>query len=375
MREWVSPDGRMRLIHGDCMDLMATLPDSSINAIITDPPYFKVVDDTWDHAWDSRKEFLQWLAGIADEWKRVLISNGSLWCFAYPDVSAHIEVMLSERFNVLNEIVWKKNTGRWQKACKEDQRSYFPQTERIVFAEHYGADNWAKGETGYVAKCDELRGFVFEPLRAYLAGERDRSGWTTRRVAEAFQKRTGSRTVTGMAGHWFEQVQWTLPTQANYEWLRELFNRNGREYLRKEYEELRKEYEELRKEYEELRKEYEELRRPFDCSQYKYTTDVWEYSAEPADANGRHPCQKPLALMGQIVGSSTRRDDLILDCFVGSGSTAVAAYQAGRRFIGAELDADYFNAAVARIEKAMQQPQFEFTRAQPKPRATEQDLL
>jgi adenine-specific DNA-methyltransferase len=349
VREWVSTDGRMRLINGDCCDLMATLPDSSINAIITDPPYFKVVDEAWDHDWDSRKAFLSWLAGIADQWRRVLVSNGSLWCFAYPDMSAHIEVMLSERFNILNEIVWKKTTGHWQKACKEDQRRYFPQTERIIFAEHYWADNCEKGETGYVTKCDELRGFVFEPLRAYLAGEWKRAG-LKRSYAE---KATG----TQMAGHWFSQVQWALPTAEHYATLQQVANANGGEFLRKEYEELRKEYEELRK-------EYEELRRPFDCSPFRYTTDVWEYSTEPAGANWRHPCQKPLALMGQIVGSSTRRNDLVLDCFVGSGSTVIAAYQAGCRFVGAEKDEQHFDSAVARIEKAMQQQTLPFDKPQ-----------
>ena len=43
------------------------------------------------------------------------------------------------------------------------------------------------------------------PIRAYLAAERDRAGFTTRRVAEAFQVKSSSRTVTGMAGHWFEE--------------------------------------------------------------------------------------------------------------------------------------------------------------------------
>jgi site-specific DNA-methyltransferase (adenine-specific) len=56
---------------------------------------------------------------------------------------------------------------------------------------------------------------------------------------------------------------------------------------------------------------------------------------------GRHPTQKPEALLERIVLASTHEGDLILDPFCGSGTTGVAALRHGRRFIGIDMDKDY----------------------------------
>lgn len=56
---------------------------------------------------------------------------------------------------------------------------------------------------------------------------------------------------------------------------------------------------------------------------------------------GRHPTQKPEALLERIVLASTNEGDLILDPFCGSGTTGVAALRHGRRFIGIDMDKDY----------------------------------
>jgi site-specific DNA-methyltransferase (adenine-specific) len=201
----------------------------------------------------------------------------------------------------------------------------------------------AKGEAGYAAKCDELRGFIFEPLRAYLAGERDRAGFTTRKVAEAFQKKSGSRTVTGMAGHWLERVQWTLPTAENYQWLRDLF---GPGFLAREYEDLRREYEDLRR-------EYEDLRRPFNVTADVPYTDVWDKFPTVGRRPGKHPCQKPDAMMEHIVSASSRPGAGVLDPFMGSGATGLAAIKLGRRFIGMEMDPAYFKGASEKLTAAV----------------------
>jgi adenine-specific DNA-methyltransferase len=346
---------------GDCLEVMRQMDANSVDAIVTDPPYFKVKGEAWDRQWDKPAQFLAWLDQIAEQWQRVLRPNGSVYCFASPKMAARVECLIGQRFNVLNRITWQKDAGWAKRQCKEEQRTFFPASEAIVFAEHFGADNIAKGEAGYVAKCDELRGFVFEPLRAYLAGERDRAGLTTRAVAEEFQKKTGSRTVTGMAGHWFERVQWTLPTQANYEWLRELFHLRGnweentREgFLRREYEYLRREYEDLRREYEDLRREYEDLRRPFSVTADVPYTDVWTFPTVQ-HYKGKHPCEKPLAMMEHIIRASTKPGSVVLDCFAGSGATGAACLNLGRDFIGIEKDAEY--AALARRRIATLQPE------------------
>ena len=67
---------------------------------------------------------------------------------------------------------------------------------------------------------------------------------------------------------------------------------------------------------------------------------------------GLHPTQKPVALMEYLIRTYTNPGETVLDFTMGSGTTGVAAANTGRRFIGIELDADYFNAASTRIQKA-----------------------
>jgi hypothetical protein len=66
----------------------------------------------------------------------------------------------------------------------------------------------------------------------------------------------------------------------------------------------------------------------------------------------RHPTEKPVPLMAELVESSSRRGELVLDPFAGSGSTLVAALLAGRRAYGIELDQRYAELAVQRVRAA-----------------------
>ncbi len=69
-----------------------------------------------------------------------------------------------------------------------------------------------------------------------------------------------------------------------------------------------------------------------------------------------HPTEKPAQLCEFYIRNSTALGDLVLDPFVGSGTTAVAALRSGRRFIGAELDPKWFDVACRRAEAALRQP-------------------
>jgi site-specific DNA-methyltransferase (adenine-specific) len=330
-----------------------------VDAVVTDPPYYKVKNEAWDRQWDSVGSFLLFVRELCVQWHRLLRPNGSLYCFASPRMAARVECAIGERFNVLHSLVWNKGDlpgGKHKSACKESLRSFFPASERIIFAEHYGADNIAKGEAGYGAKCDELRGFVFEPLRAYLDGERKRANIDKAdcNVACGFSHSAG-----GMASrHYFSRSQWCLPTAEHYAALRDLFNAkcngSGPQYLRREYEDLRREYEDLRREYEDLRREYEDLRRPFRVTADVPYTDVWDFPTVQA-YDGKHPCEKPLAMMEHMVNASTRQDGVVLDPFMGSGTTGVACIRTGRRFIGIEIDPGYYQIAKRRIEAELAQ--------------------
>lgn len=66
----------------------------------------------------------------------------------------------------------------------------------------------------------------------------------------------------------------------------------------------------------------------------------------------RHPTEKPVGLMAELVESSSVRGDLVVDPFAGVGSTLVAAILTGRRAYGVELDPTYAHRAVARVRAA-----------------------
>ena len=79
------------------------------------------------------------------------------------------------------------------------------------------------------------------------------------------------------------------------------------------------------------------------------TTDVWEIGAESATRVG-HPAPFPVELPRRLIDLYTYEGDLVLDPFMGSGSTAVAAIRRGRHFVGFDTDPAYVERAVARIE-------------------------
>jgi adenine-specific DNA-methyltransferase len=348
----VFDDGQVTLYCGDAMQLVPQLEPASVQLILIDPPYWKTKLDylgeklTWDRQWKTKEAYLDWLRALAKEWQRVLAPNGSLYVFASPQLAAWVEVTLSETFHILNHLVWRKHdgsgagTGGHSKVCKEDLMSYFPQSERILFAEQYGSDTDALGTSGYAAQCSDLHRKVFAPIGRYIQQERERAALTRDQVdvGLGYVRTKNPERGTELCRRWEEGS--SLPTKETYERLRVFLNTHGRQeysYLRQEYEDLRQEYEDLRQEYSYLRQEYEDLRRPFTVTKDVPYTDVFEYKTVPYEP-GKHPCSKPVPMLRDLINASSRPNDLILDCFAGSGATLEAARQCGRRALGIELD-------------------------------------
>ncbi|MBA8779834.1 site-specific DNA-methyltransferase [Staphylococcus schleiferi subsp. coagulans] len=90
----------------------------------------------------------------------------------------------------------------------------------------------------------------------------------------------------------------------------------------------------------------------------KQMKDVWTGPLTPKSEKkfGKHPTQKPLYLLERIIEASTQKGDLILDPFLGSGTTAVAAKKLQRKFIGIELEEDFINIAKKRVENTNEEP-------------------
>jgi site-specific DNA-methyltransferase (adenine-specific) len=83
------------------------------------------------------------------------------------------------------------------------------------------------------------------------------------------------------------------------------------------------------------------------------TTDLWEIAPESA-SRVHHPAPFPVELPQRLIDLYTYRGDLVLDPFMGSGTTAVAALRTGRHFVGFDTDAGYVAAALDRVEAERQ---------------------
>ncbi|MDU3191857.1 site-specific DNA-methyltransferase [Veillonella parvula] len=159
------------LINADCLEFIRSLPENSVDLIVTDPPYFKVKPEGWDNQWKGDDDYLKWLDQCLAQFWRVLKPAGSLYLFCGHRLASDIEIMMRERFSVLNHIIWAKPSGRWNGCNKESLRAYFPATERILFAEHYQGPYRPK-DAGYAVKGSALKQHVMAPLISYFRDAR-----------------------------------------------------------------------------------------------------------------------------------------------------------------------------------------------------------
>ena len=87
----------------------------------------------------------------------------------------------------------------------------------------------------------------------------------------------------------------------------------------------------------------------------RYRTNVWQYAgvnalgADRDDALAMHPTVKPVALVADAIRDCSRRGDIVLDAFGGSGTTLIAAERAGRRGYAMEIDPLYVDVALKRF--------------------------
>jgi DNA modification methylase len=344
--------GHCELWCGMAEEVLPTLPDASAQLILVDPPYYNVKNDylgekiTWDRQWPDREAYLAWLRQLAKEWQRVLAPNGSLYCFASPQLSAYVEVMLGELFAVLQRITWRKPrfATKAEMFDKDSMRRFFPSSEDIIFAEqHSEAD--ARNSSAYEQAERALKKRLFgDPIQAAM----QRAGVTRRELATLFPSVTGG--MTGCVSNWL--LGDNIPTHAQYTaiwaYLSERQGTGGT--APQPYATVHVEYDDRRHGYDDLRQEFERLRRYFHVTPDVPYTNVWDFYTVPT-GKGKHPCEKPLGLLRHIINVSSRPGDLVLDCCMGSGSTLEAAYQCGRRAIGIDQDRHWWTLAQSRLSQ------------------------
>lgn len=310
-----------RIICADCLDILRQLPDKCVDLVLTDPPYFGIVKNDWDNQWKDIFDFQKWVGELGKEFLRVLKDNGSFYWFGDDKTIAYCQVELDKYFRLLNSIVWKKNNGMCQKGAGSVYRCFAPITERCLF--------YDKGEdkTG----LEMVKEVMPNPVADYLKSELLRKFETIANIRKFVIHEL--KMDSAMVNRWFDGD--SIITKEKWDTIKEKL---GDGYLSKEYEELRKEYEELRR-------PWNNDRKAFDVLDFPVCTDDGRF----------HPTQKPLALISYLMERSTRQGDLVLDCFSGSGTTAVACHNLKRRFICIERDKEYCEASIKRLEQAKRQ--------------------
>ena len=333
-----------QIFHGDCLEVLPKIPDNSVDLIATDPPYFRVKKNSWDNQWPDVESFLAWLDDVLYHFYRILKPSGSLYLFCSPQLSAETEMLIKQRFDVLNHIVWAKPSGLYMRHCKEKLRGFAPQTERIVFAQHYNADGFAKGLVGYDQKKEQAKQNTFAAIINYFKQAKA----ALNVPAKAINQATG----TQMCSHWFSESQWKLPTKEQYETLQVLFAEYADDKLNplyRDYECVQHEMKGLHVDFDKLKEEFDLARRYFRVSADVQYTDVWDFKVvQPY--KGKHPCEKPSLMMDHIIETSSRPGDVVLDAFFGSGSTGKSALKLGRKIIGIEFEEETYLKTKAELE-------------------------
>jgi SAM-dependent methyltransferase len=179
-------DDRVTLYHGDCIEVMRTLPDASVDAIVTDPPYLL---DFMGKGWDAANG----IAGKPEVWRealRVLKPGGHLLAFGGTRTWHRLASAIEDAgFEVRDSIAWMYGSG-------------FPKSLDVSKAIDKKRDD----------RDDVLR------VTGEIARLRDRSGLTNRNLDDAFG-------FAGMAGHWTSvKSQPTVPTVDQWAVLRDMLN-------------------------------------------------------------------------------------------------------------------------------------------------------
>ena len=318
---------RIRLYNDDCLNTFKLIEDKTIDLILIDPPY-NIGKDKWDK-WATVELYVEFMGKVFKECERVLKDNGSFYFFHNDFLQmAELQNWINKNTSFIFKqlITWNKKhfkkfawLNRNPETCKD--RNWFPNVEYCLYYTF-------QDETGLTKIKTDMNNFV--SLREYSKKIQHKIGKKLKEI----------NTILGhrKAEHFFyhSSTQWELCTEETYNELIKEFNIDEFEFFRK---------------YEDLRQEYEKMRYTFNLKEVQENIScVWENNDK--NSGKLHPCEKPLDILEKIIKASSNENDVVLDCFMGSGSVGVVCLNTDRRFIGIEKEEKYFNIAKERIEKA-----------------------
>ena len=318
-----------RVHHSDWME--NNIPDKSIQLILADPPYFEVKGE-FDFIWKSFDDYLKDVEKWAIECKRVLADNGSLLWWGHAKKIAYSQIIFDKYFNLGNSLIWEKSECQTKAQDYDQARHFAPITERCLFF----TNEIEKSGLEEIMSNPEF----FISIKEYLWSEYDKSGLTLKTANELMELAT---TGANLAGEMFgkNRDRFCFPTIEKYK----LLQHSG--YFKKPYQVLRSQYEDLRK-------KYESAMRPFNNS-YKLTDVIKSSQESQISSQYDHETIKPLTLTKKLIQTTTRKGDLVLIPFGGSGTSVEACISTGRKYICYEIEKKHYNTIKSRENYALMQ--------------------
>lgn len=285
----------------DCVQGMKLIPNESVDLVIADPPYWKVVGEKWDYQWRTDEDYIKWSLVWISEVCRVLRKGGTFYCFGYFRTLAllvpHLRSLgLELRQQIIIDKGMRAVSGRATKTYK-----MFPNvTESVLF---FIKDN-KKFIKPFLKERQELLGLSAKEINEALGVKSNGGGmwsiYTGKNVCEQFPTKEIWTKLSSI-------LKFNLP--------------------------------------------YEKIAQTYNAQMG--VTDVWT-DIDFYKEKRFHPTQKPLKLINRLILASSNPDDVVLDPFIGAGSTAIVAIEQSRRYWGFELDKQYFDIAQIRISDAIQ---------------------
>lgn len=284
-----------------CISGMKKIDDEKVDLIISDPPYFKVISEKWDYQWRTEEDYIEWCKLWLEETYRVLRKGGSFYLFGYfRMLSRLLPILEGCGFELRQQIIIDKGMQAVSGRATKNYKLFPNVTESILFL------------------TKDSKPFVKEFLK-----ERQRAlGLTSKEINEALGVKSNG------GGMWSiytgKNVCKQLPTKELWLKLSEVLQ---------------------------FSLPYDKISQTFNPQ--IGLTDVWTDINFYKVKDRFHPTQKPLELIERLVMASSNETDVVLDPFMGSGTTAEACLKSNRQYLGFEVDEIYYQKSLDRISSAI----------------------
>ena len=286
-----------KIICDDCLKILPKIPDKSVELIIADPPYFKTINEEWDFKWRTEQDYLKWAEEWIKELSRVAKTNASFWLFGYVKILSQI-LPIAERYGFVfrQQIIVDKGM-RSISGRKTSTYRMFPTTTESIF---------------FFVKNNHPN------IKKFLKERQKEMGFTAKEINDKLEVKSNGGGLWSL--YTGENILAQIPTREMWERLQKVLD---------------------------FKMDYSEVNFTFN-SQMGFT-DVWkDIDFYKEDRN--HSTQKPLKLIERLIIASSNERDIVLDPFLGSGTTAIASKKLGRKFIGIEVDKEYCEYAKKRMK-------------------------